>query len=84
MASQIFLGTPGREYIVLDNVSAPSFPTLSANTHIGYDTVSGGTASQGTNPIGRETNGSTPDFCDDQTSILNSPLSATIGFLNPS
>lgn len=62
--TQVFTSNVGYEYSVIDNGAAPSFPTLSAGTHIGYDTTvslfpfEGGANSQGTN---FKSNGTIPD-----------------------
>src|SRR5436309_1860007 len=51
MATQVKFATPNSDFCVIDNSSAPSFPSLSAGTHIGYDTTSPGATSQGGNPF---------------------------------
>lgn len=77
-------------YCVVDNTAAPTFPTLNAGTHIGYDTICsevgensvGGNVSQGANlPTG--VNGTIPDFVNTQTfsTVLN--YAKMIGFKNP-
>lgn len=82
--TQAFNGTPDNGYSIVDNVAAPTFPTLNAGTHIGYDTVYRVPAQrQGTNQVAGA-NGTIPDFVNVQTSILNNPLSATVLFRNPS
>jgi hypothetical protein len=81
--TQVF-SVPGYSYCVIDSGAAPAFPTLSANSHIGYDTVVSGASNQMASVLGSEVNSSRPDWVEDQTSILNNPLSATIGYLNPS
>jgi hypothetical protein len=52
---QIIFSTPSNDQIVIDNSAAPTFPSMSAGTHIGYDTpsvanVPAGANSQGSNP----------------------------------
>jgi len=49
--AQIKTGLPSGEFIVIDNASAPTFPVLSAGTHIGYDTMTGAVG-QGLNSFG--------------------------------
>jgi hypothetical protein len=49
---QVFAGTPNGEFSAIDNSAAPTFPSLNAGTHIGYDTTAPGANSQGTNPFG--------------------------------
>lgn len=53
--TQIVFNTPSNDMCVVDNTAAATFPTLSAGTHIGYDTpvaatVPSGANSQGSNP----------------------------------
>ena len=87
MATKQVFGS-GYEYSIIDNVSAQTFPTLSAGTHIGYDTASvipdfGAAVSQGAIAVTSGT-GSLPDFVNKQTSIINNPATATILYKNPS
>lgn len=49
-ATQFKFTTPNNDWCAIDNASAPTFPTLSAQTHLGYDTTTGA-VSQGSNPI---------------------------------
>ena len=51
MATQVKFTTPNSDFCVVDNSAAPSFPSLSASTHLGYDTTAPGATSQGSNPI---------------------------------
>lgn len=88
-ATQVF-SNKSYTYSVIDNVSAPTFPTINGGdqTSIGYDSVSvilgfGAAASQGAIAVTGGT-GSIPDFVNKQTSILNNPATATIGYRNPS
>jgi len=53
--AQTVFNTPNNDMCVIDNSPAPTFPTLSAGTHIGYNTVGvasvpSGANSQGSNP----------------------------------
>lgn len=77
-------------YCVIDNSSAPTFPTLNAGTHIGYDTIidqginsgQGGNLSQGQNlPSGA--NGTIPDFVNLQTFSAVLGYAKMVGFKNP-
>lgn len=81
MATQIFK-TGTYEYIVIDNKAAPTFPTLSVQTHIGYDTTSGGESTQDTNPY---TAGTIPDCVNRSTTILNTRGTSSLRllYLNP-
>lgn len=54
--AQIKFSLPDNGFAVIDNSAAPTFPSLSAGTHIGYNTpsvaaVPSGANSQGSNPI---------------------------------
>ncbi len=49
--AQIKTGLPSGEFVVIDNATAPTFPSLSAGTHLGYDTTTGAN-SQGLNNFG--------------------------------
>lgn len=49
--AQVKFTTPNNDWCAIDNAAAPAFPSLSAQTHIGYDTVASGANSQGSNPI---------------------------------
>lgn len=86
MATQIFKTNAGvNDYIVISNTAAQSFPTLSAASHIGYDTVSvvpdlGATPDQMTNPY---TNGTLPDCVKNATSIATGLVLATLRYRNP-
>ena len=51
MATQMKSGLPSGEFSVIDNSAAPTFPTLSAGTSLGYDTTAPGATSQGSNPF---------------------------------
>jgi hypothetical protein len=51
MAKQIIFATPSADWCAVDNSSAPTFPTLSNATSIGYDTTAPGATSQSTNPF---------------------------------
>lgn len=51
MPTQIKFSLPNGDFSVIDNSSAPTFPTMNANTHIGYDTTAPGATAQGTNPF---------------------------------
>lgn len=65
--AQVFTpGAPDGEYVVIDNTAAFKFPTLSANTGIGYDEAQpvqgipeGGSGFQGQNVF---MNGTVPDY----------------------
>jgi hypothetical protein len=66
---QIIFGTPNNDFSVLDNSPSPTFPTLSAGTHIGYDTVAvgrvpSGAIAQASNPIA-DTGSTTLDTVND-------------------
>lgn len=50
--TQIKFGLPNGDWCAIDNAAAPSFPTLAAGTHIGYDTVNGGAVAQSLNSFG--------------------------------
>jgi hypothetical protein len=76
------------EYVIIDNVAAQAFPTLSDKTHCGYDTVTvppdlGAAVAQGVQP-GTELNGSIPDFVEDQKAIGTGLVLVSLGYLNPS
>ena len=49
--AQIIYSDPNNDWNCIDNAAAPTFPTLSAGTHIGYDTTTGAIA-QGKNFFG--------------------------------
>jgi hypothetical protein len=51
MATQVKFATPNSDFCVIDNSSAPTFPSLNAGAHIGYDTTAPGATSQGSNPV---------------------------------
>jgi hypothetical protein len=77
------------EYVCIDNVSAPSFPTLSDKTSIGYDSVSvvpnfGAAVGQGANAIATGTNGTIPDYVVKQTAIATGQILVSLGYKNPS
>lgn len=53
--TQVKFTTPSNDWCQIDNSAASTFPTLSASTHLGYDTpnvaaVPSGSNSQGSNP----------------------------------
>lgn len=53
--TQVIFNTPTNDMCVVDNSATATFPTLSAGTHIGYDTpsvanVPSGAVAQGSNP----------------------------------
>jgi hypothetical protein len=48
--AQVTTGLPSGEFVSVDNAASPTFPTLSAGTHIGYDTKTGA-IDQGLNPF---------------------------------
>jgi hypothetical protein len=88
MAAKQVFSVPSYNYVVVDNVSAQTFPVISCATHIGYDTMSvtpgfGAAAFQGTQP-GTELNGSIPDFVEDQKAIGTGLVLVSLGYLNPS
>lgn len=56
--AQVKTALPAGDYVVVDNSAAPAFPTLSASTHIGYDTTVPGAIAQDTNAF---LNGTVPD-----------------------
>jgi hypothetical protein len=96
MAKQVFFGSPlSNQYIWIDDgipgntgdqnsVNPPGVNIAGAG---GYDDCSGpqfgGCIGQG-QILAVNATGSIPDFVEDQTSILNNPASATIGYQNPS
>ena len=81
MATQIKYGTPGAEYCVVDNSAAPTFPSLNAGAHLGYDTTAPGATSQGSNAF---TNGTIPGFlASGATTVLNSSASTRLLYRNP-
>lgn len=86
MATQVF-SVPPYAYVVIDNASSPTFPTLSAGSHIGYDTQSAvpdiGTAlSQGTNSV-TGGNGTIPDAVKNATSIATGLVLVNLKYKNP-
>ena len=52
--AQVFTGAASGtyEWSQIDNSSAPSFPSLSAGTNLGYDTTAPGSVNQGVNKFG--------------------------------
>lgn len=75
MATQIKFNTPNTDFAVVDNGSPFTFPTLSAGTHIGYDTVPPpGETAQATNPYG-DTGSTTLDSVND--TVYADPSCAT-------
>lgn len=86
MATQVFKTNAGTyDYVVVDNAAAPAFPTLSAATHIGYDTVSvvpnlGAAVGQDQNIY---TNGTLPDAVNRATAIATGLVLANLHYLNP-
>jgi len=72
-------------YCVIDNVAAQTFPVLSDNTHIGYDTMQvpprlGAAAGQGSNTY---TNGTIPGFVKTATSISTGLVLVNLKYANP-
>jgi hypothetical protein len=51
MAKQIIFATPSADWCAVDNSNAPTFPTLSNSTNLGYDTTAPGATSQANNGI---------------------------------
>jgi hypothetical protein len=51
MAKQIIFIDPNNDWCAVDNSSAPTFPTINANTHLGYDSTVPGATSQASNPF---------------------------------
>jgi hypothetical protein len=47
--TQVLNNLPDGSYSVIDNSSAPAFPTLNAGTGLGYDTTAPGAIAQGKN-----------------------------------
>lgn len=82
-------GDPGGQYSIIDNGPCPITITANGTTSnnwspanvLGFDNMAYGAIDQG---INYKPNGTIPDFVNKQTSILNNPMSATIGFRNPS
>jgi hypothetical protein len=74
MASQIKYGTPSADYCVVDNSAAPTYPSLSAGTSLGYDTTWPGSQTQDSNPF---SNGTIPDAVNSSTVILNNSYQST-------
>lgn len=89
--------SPSNEYVVIDNGAPgastsgpfPGAQTTPSNwigaqydkSCQGFDTSTGGTTTQGTNP---STNGTIPDYiATGATTVLNSPLSTRLLFKNP-
>lgn len=83
-ATQVF-SAQSYSYCVIDNVAAPSFPTLSDNTHIGYDTANvvadlGAAVAQGLNT---KPNGTIPDAVNAATSIATGLIIVNLKYKNP-
>src|ERR1043165_1002237 len=83
MATQVKFTSPNGDFAVIDNGTPSSFPTLSAGTHVGYDTGFVGTQSQGTNPIADtgtvliDASGNDTVYADPQVStVKGNPVSA--------
>lgn len=51
---QVFTGASSGtyEWVQIDNSAAPTFPTLNAGAHVGYDTSAPGAVNQGLNKFG--------------------------------
>ena len=86
-ATQVF-STQGYFYCIVDNVSSQTFPTLNANSGIGYDTVSvipnfGAAAQQAAISTTGGT-GALPDFVNKQTAIATGQVLVSLGYRNPS
>jgi hypothetical protein len=75
MSQQIKFNTPSGDWCAVDNSSAPTFPTLSAGTHLGYDTSAPGSTTQVANPYGN-TGSTTLDTVND--TIVPNPRVATV------
>lgn len=84
MASQVAATLPRNEYCVIDNGPAPAASVLDfTKAPIGYDTTTG-SQFQDTNAISAAVNSSIPDWRNKAvTTVLNSPLSTRLLFLNP-
>lgn len=84
MATQVKFATPNSDFCVIDNSAAPTFPTLSAGTSLGYDTTAPGATAQGTNPFGDtgsvliDASGNDTVFADPQcATVKGNPVSNT-------
>jgi hypothetical protein len=62
---QIIYTTPNNDWNQIDNSAAPTFPTISAGTSLGYDTGLTGANSQGSN-LTADTGTTTLDAANDQ------------------
>ena len=82
MAKQLIFTDPNNDWCSIDNSAAPTFPTLSASAHLGYDTTVPGAASQASNPFG-DTGSTTLDTVNDTVfadpnvgTVAGNPVSA--------
>jgi hypothetical protein len=74
--SQVFTPRdPANGYVVIDDSAAPTFPTLNAGTHIGYDTTIPGAVGQSQNVF---KNGNIPDFVQSGKTFTTSAATALI------
>lgn len=74
-ATQVKFTTPSNDWCAIDNSAAPTFPTLSAGTSLGYDTTAPGAVSQASNPIA-DTGSTTLDTVND--TVYADPGVATV------
>lgn len=87
-ATQYKYNTPGNEFCVIDQGSAPAYPTLNSGAHEGYDNIPGENplpaATQGTNPYfnGSVLVDTTNDYVYQGDPMMQRTVTAAITVLN--
>jgi hypothetical protein len=78
MSKQIIFGTPSADWCAVDNSSAPTYPTLSNSTSLGYDTTAPGATSQASNPFG-DTGSTTLDINGNDVATPDPSVGTVVG-----